>query len=209
MCLPRPLLGSEGEEIEGSATVQSHSHCGTEVPCGPRPQQWAWQLGPGQGALQPRLGDRRKCPAAQCSTGAVALAWDLSALRPLVGGYVGWAAWSPSAPVASSLQPPKDDAAIVGAVRLFSVLIAAVTMDLAGRKVLLFVSGELLRPPPAAPGRWLAQAEGTVARSSGVGVWSCHTYSVGPAPRQCPARGPARTSHPRKVCRAQGSKQWV
>lgn len=55
--------------------------------------------------------------------------------------------WSPSALVASSLQPPKDDAAIVGAVRLFSVLIAALTMDLAGRKVLLFVSGEH-RPVP-------------------------------------------------------------
>ncbi|XP_047278661.1 solute carrier family 2, facilitated glucose transporter member 6 isoform X1 [Homo sapiens] len=38
------------------------------------------------------------------------------------------------------LLPPKDDAAIVGAVRLLSVLIAALTMDLAGRKVLLFVS---------------------------------------------------------------------
>ncbi|XP_059266392.1 solute carrier family 2, facilitated glucose transporter member 6 isoform X2 [Mustela nigripes] len=41
-------------------------------------------------------------------------------------------------------QPPKDDAAIVGAVRLFSVLIAAVTMDLAGRKVLLFVSATIM-----------------------------------------------------------------
>lgn len=30
----------------------------------------------------------------------------------------------------------------MGAVRLVSVLIAAVTMDLAGRKVLLYVSGE-------------------------------------------------------------------
>ncbi|XP_010998453.1 solute carrier family 2, facilitated glucose transporter member 6 isoform X1 [Camelus dromedarius] len=38
------------------------------------------------------------------------------------------------------LLPPKDDAAIVGAVRLLSVLIAALTMDLAGRKVLLFIS---------------------------------------------------------------------
>uniref|UniRef100_F6W120 Solute carrier family 2 member 6 n=1 Tax=Macaca mulatta TaxID=9544 RepID=F6W120_MACMU len=46
------------------------------------------------------------------------------------------------------LLPPKDDAAIVGAVRLLSVLIAALTMDLAGRKVLLFVS-ERLRPPGA------------------------------------------------------------
>lgn len=43
---------------------------------------------------------------------------------------------------APSPQPPEDDAAIVGAVRLLSVLIAALTMDLAGRKVLLFVSGE-------------------------------------------------------------------
>lgn len=90
---------------------------------------------------------------------------------PLLGDMWDGQAGAPPAPVASFLQPPKDDAAIVGAVRLFSVLIAAVTMDLAGRKVLLFVSGELLRPPPAAPGRWLAQAEGTVAGSSGVEVW--------------------------------------
>lgn len=41
-------------------------------------------------------------------------------------------------------QPSQQDAAIVGAVRLLSVLIAAVTMDLAGRKVLLYVSGECL-----------------------------------------------------------------
>nr|XP_026251354.1 solute carrier family 2, facilitated glucose transporter member 6 isoform X3 [Urocitellus parryii] len=47
------------------------------------------------------------------------------------------------------LLPPKDDAAIVGAVRLLSVLIAAFTMDLAGRKVLLFVSGEA--PCPTSP----------------------------------------------------------
>ncbi|XP_004714505.1 solute carrier family 2, facilitated glucose transporter member 6 [Echinops telfairi] len=40
--------------------------------------------------------------------------------------------------------PPKDDAAIVGAVRLFSVLIAALAMDLAGRKVLLFVSASIM-----------------------------------------------------------------
>ncbi|XP_070234801.1 solute carrier family 2, facilitated glucose transporter member 6 isoform X1 [Bos mutus] len=38
------------------------------------------------------------------------------------------------------LLPPKVDAAIVGAVRLLSVLIAALTMDLAGRKALLFIS---------------------------------------------------------------------
>ncbi|XP_077005180.1 solute carrier family 2, facilitated glucose transporter member 6 [Tamandua tetradactyla] len=42
------------------------------------------------------------------------------------------------------LLPPKDDAAIVGAVRLLSVLIAALTMDLAGRKVLLFVSASIM-----------------------------------------------------------------
>ncbi|KAM6169694.1 solute carrier family 2, facilitated glucose transporter member 6 [Rhynchocyon petersi] len=42
------------------------------------------------------------------------------------------------------LLPPKDDAAIVGAVRLFSVLIATLTMDLAGRKVLLFVSASIM-----------------------------------------------------------------
>ena len=58
------------------------------------------------------------------------------------GGGRGTAGWGPSAPGAPSLQPPEDDAAIVGAVRLLSVLIAALTMDLAGRKALLFVSGE-------------------------------------------------------------------
>ncbi|XP_054440116.1 solute carrier family 2, facilitated glucose transporter member 6 [Pteronotus mesoamericanus] len=42
------------------------------------------------------------------------------------------------------LLPPEDDAAIVGAVRLLSVLIAALTMDLAGRKVLLFVSATVM-----------------------------------------------------------------
>uniref|UniRef100_H0VJS3 Solute carrier family 2, facilitated glucose transporter member 6 n=1 Tax=Cavia porcellus TaxID=10141 RepID=H0VJS3_CAVPO len=42
------------------------------------------------------------------------------------------------------LLPPEDDAAIVGAVRLLSVLIAALTMDLAGRKVLLFVSATIM-----------------------------------------------------------------
>lgn len=70
---------------------------------------------------------------------------------------MGAAGRGPSASVASSLQPPEDDAAIVGAVRLLSVLVAALTMDLAGRKVLLFVSGESAgscmparRAPPAA-----------------------------------------------------------
>ncbi|XP_060245720.1 solute carrier family 2, facilitated glucose transporter member 6 isoform X3 [Meriones unguiculatus] len=40
--------------------------------------------------------------------------------------------------------PSQEDAAIVGAVRLLSVLIAAVTMDLAGRKVLLYVSASIM-----------------------------------------------------------------
>ncbi|XP_051040901.1 solute carrier family 2, facilitated glucose transporter member 6 isoform X2 [Phodopus roborovskii] len=40
--------------------------------------------------------------------------------------------------------PSQQDAAIVGAVRLVSVLIAAVTMDLAGRKVLLYVSASIM-----------------------------------------------------------------
>lgn len=39
---------------------------------------------------------------------------------------------------------PQNDAAIVGAVRLVSVLIAALTMDRAGRKILLFVSATIM-----------------------------------------------------------------
>ncbi|XP_044517225.1 solute carrier family 2, facilitated glucose transporter member 6 isoform X1 [Gracilinanus agilis] len=42
------------------------------------------------------------------------------------------------------LLPPEEDAAIVGAVRLVSVLIAATTMDKAGRKILLFVSASIM-----------------------------------------------------------------
>ncbi|KAM7093292.1 solute carrier family 2, facilitated glucose transporter member 6 isoform 1-T1 [Molossus nigricans] len=42
------------------------------------------------------------------------------------------------------LLPPQDDAAIVGAVRLLSVMIAALAMDLAGRKALLFVSAAIM-----------------------------------------------------------------
>lgn len=42
------------------------------------------------------------------------------------------------------LLPPKNDAAIVGAVRLFSVLVAALTLDFAGRKSLLFVSATIM-----------------------------------------------------------------
>lgn len=73
-------------------------------------------------------------------------AWGLSTLSVLGGGgRWGRKAGRVPQPMASSLQPPQDDAAIVGAVRLFAVMIAALTMDRAGRKVLLFVSGE---PPP-------------------------------------------------------------
>ncbi|XP_051836242.1 solute carrier family 2, facilitated glucose transporter member 6 isoform X2 [Antechinus flavipes] len=42
------------------------------------------------------------------------------------------------------LLPPEEDAAIVGAMRLVSVLIAAGTMDRAGRKILLFVSASIM-----------------------------------------------------------------
>ncbi|XP_055988706.1 solute carrier family 2, facilitated glucose transporter member 6 isoform X2 [Sorex fumeus] len=42
------------------------------------------------------------------------------------------------------LLRPENDAAIVGAVRLFSVLVAALTMDLAGRKLLLFISATIM-----------------------------------------------------------------
>ncbi|XP_007521502.3 solute carrier family 2, facilitated glucose transporter member 6 isoform X1 [Erinaceus europaeus] len=42
------------------------------------------------------------------------------------------------------LLRPQNDAAIVGAVRLVSVLIAALTMDRAGRKILLFVSATIM-----------------------------------------------------------------
>lgn len=59
--------------------------------------------------------------------------------------------WLMGAPALCCLQPPKNDAAIVGAVRLFSVLVAALTLDFAGRKSLLFVSGESLPPPPPPP----------------------------------------------------------
>lgn len=52
----------------------------------------------------------------------------------------------PGSPISASplllpLQKPEYDAALVGLVRLFSVVIAAVSMDKAGRKILLFVSG--------------------------------------------------------------------
>uniref|UniRef100_A0A8D1I4Y5 Major facilitator superfamily (MFS) profile domain-containing protein n=1 Tax=Sus scrofa TaxID=9823 RepID=A0A8D1I4Y5_PIG len=65
---------------------------------------------------------------------------------------------------------PKYDAAIVGAVRLLSVLIAAVTMDLAGRKALLFVSGYAMGWGPIT---WLLMAEILPLRARGVASGLC------------------------------------
>uniref|UniRef100_A0A8C6E1K4 Solute carrier family 2 member 6 n=1 Tax=Moschus moschiferus TaxID=68415 RepID=A0A8C6E1K4_MOSMO len=70
----------------------------------------------------------------------------------------------------SVLLPPKDDAAIVGAVRLLSVLIAALTMDLAGRKVLLFVSGYAMGWGPIT---WLLMSEILPLRARGVASGLC------------------------------------
>ncbi|XP_006900624.1 PREDICTED: solute carrier family 2, facilitated glucose transporter member 6 isoform X2 [Elephantulus edwardii] len=68
------------------------------------------------------------------------------------------------------LLPPQDDAAIVGAVRLFSVLIATLTMDLAGRKVLLFVSGYAMGWGPIT---WLLMSEILPLRARGVASGLC------------------------------------
>jgi len=97
------------------------------------------------------------------------------------------------------LLPPKDDAAIVGAVRLFSVLIAALTMDLAGRKVLLFISGEHSPPPPAADDRAPAHAGRAVAGSSGVGCGVVPPALWAPPPQR-PAQGLAHTRCGGRAC---------
>uniref|UniRef100_A0A8C6BQF9 Solute carrier family 2 member 6 n=1 Tax=Monodon monoceros TaxID=40151 RepID=A0A8C6BQF9_MONMO len=68
------------------------------------------------------------------------------------------------------LLPPEDDAAIVGAVRLLSVLIAALTMDLAGRKALLFVSGYAMGWGPIT---WLLMSEILPLRARGVASGLC------------------------------------
>uniref|UniRef100_A0A4W2BWS4 Major facilitator superfamily (MFS) profile domain-containing protein n=1 Tax=Bos indicus x Bos taurus TaxID=30522 RepID=A0A4W2BWS4_BOBOX len=68
------------------------------------------------------------------------------------------------------LLPPKVDAAIVGAVRLLSVLIAALTMDLAGRKALLFVSGYAVGWGPIT---WLLMSEILPLRARGVASGLC------------------------------------
>lgn len=118
--------------------------------------------------------------------GAGVRAWGLSTLSVLGAGGWWWGRKAGRVPqhMASTLQPPQDDAAIVGAVRLFAVMIAALTMDRAGRKVLLFVSGE--PPPPPAAARGCAPQGGSrVAGLQGLG-WDL--------PR---AQGPARTGCPR------------
>ena len=89
--------------------------------------------------------------------------------------------------MASSLQLPKYDAAIVGAVRLLSVLIAAVTMDLAGRKALLFVSGEHWRSPAHAHSRLQQlQRHASPHGESDWGPQSPQNLAQGPASKVLP-----------------------
>ncbi|XP_016042875.2 solute carrier family 2, facilitated glucose transporter member 6 isoform X2 [Erinaceus europaeus] len=68
------------------------------------------------------------------------------------------------------LLRPQNDAAIVGAVRLVSVLIAALTMDRAGRKILLFVSGYAMGWGPIT---WLLMSEILPLRARGVASGLC------------------------------------
>uniref|UniRef100_A0A8C8TCQ9 Solute carrier family 2 (facilitated glucose transporter), member 6 n=1 Tax=Peromyscus maniculatus bairdii TaxID=230844 RepID=A0A8C8TCQ9_PERMB len=70
----------------------------------------------------------------------------------------------------SVVLPSQQDAAIVGAVRLVSVLIAALTMDLAGRKVLLYVSGYAMGWGPIT---WLLMSEVLPLRARGVASGLC------------------------------------
>uniref|UniRef100_A0A8D0LC01 Solute carrier family 2 member 6 n=1 Tax=Sphenodon punctatus TaxID=8508 RepID=A0A8D0LC01_SPHPU len=65
---------------------------------------------------------------------------------------------------------PQYDAAIVGAVRLASVLIAAVSMDKAGRKILLFVSGYAMGWGPIT---WLLMSEILPLKARGVASGLC------------------------------------
>uniref|UniRef100_A0A5F8GUI0 Solute carrier family 2 member 6 n=1 Tax=Monodelphis domestica TaxID=13616 RepID=A0A5F8GUI0_MONDO len=68
------------------------------------------------------------------------------------------------------LLPAEEDAAIVGAVRLVSVLIAATTMDKAGRKILLFVSGYAMGWGPIT---WLLMSEILPLKARGVASGLC------------------------------------
>uniref|UniRef100_A0A8C3IBH9 Solute carrier family 2 member 6 n=1 Tax=Chrysemys picta bellii TaxID=8478 RepID=A0A8C3IBH9_CHRPI len=65
---------------------------------------------------------------------------------------------------------PEYDAAIVGGVRLASVLIAAVSMDKAGRKILLFVSGYAMGWGPIT---WLLMSEILPLKARGVASGLC------------------------------------
>ncbi|XP_077324297.1 solute carrier family 2, facilitated glucose transporter member 6 [Lithobates pipiens] len=53
------------------------------------------------------------------------------------------------------ILPGKYDAALVGLVRLLSVLVAAIVMDKAGRKILLFISGSLMMVASLAMGLYV------------------------------------------------------
>nr|KAF6487444.1 solute carrier family 2 member 6 [Rousettus aegyptiacus] len=70
------------------------------------------------------------------------------------------------------LLPPEEDAAIVGAVRLLSVLIATFTMDLAGRKVLLFVSAAAMFAANLTLGLYVSFGPKSLTRNSTVGLES-------------------------------------
>nr|XP_004653905.1 solute carrier family 2, facilitated glucose transporter member 6 [Jaculus jaculus] len=77
----------------------------------------------------------------------------------------------------SVLLPSQHDAAIVGAVRLLSVLIAAVTMDLAGRKVLLYVSASTMFVANLTLGLYIHFDARPLTHNSTVGL---ETASLGP-----------------------------
>nr|KAF6315402.1 solute carrier family 2 member 6 [Myotis myotis] len=70
------------------------------------------------------------------------------------------------------LLPPQDDAAIVGAVRLFAVMIAALTMDRAGRKVLLFVSASIMFAANVTLGLYIHLGPKPVAPNNTMGLES-------------------------------------
>ncbi|XP_074465491.1 solute carrier family 2, facilitated glucose transporter member 6 isoform X3 [Larus michahellis] len=67
-------------------------------------------------------------------------------------------------------QKPEYDAALVGLVRLFSVVIAAVSMDKAGRKILLFVSAGVMLISNLTMGLYIhfvpASQNGTIANKT-------------------------------------------
>ncbi|XP_054704704.1 solute carrier family 2, facilitated glucose transporter member 6 isoform X2 [Grus americana] len=74
----------------------------------------------------------------------------------------------------SVILKPEYDAALVGLVRLFSVAIAAVSMDKAGRKILLFVSGYAMGWGPIT---WLLMSEILPLKARGVASGLCVVVS--------------------------------